>query len=393
MNVLHVNEQGWLAGGVEAYIAELGATLVDGGWESHLVYSAPSQAPLLLPSARRISFPDWPETSDHLFDQLGQALSNFAPVIAMVHALYHPELVQWLARRVPTLAYVHGPYVVCPGSAKYLRTGQRVCRVSPGAKCLVYAQLEKCCWGRNPVKHLRLLQRTRRFVQVYSSLNTVLVGSQYMAGLLRDANVASGTIAVLQPFLADDQLRPSEPVNDPPRILFAGRLVEEKGLGHLLQALSQLTIEYELIVAGSGPGRAGYQELAAKLGISSKVKFADHLDRREMREAYRSCSLVVIPSLWPEPFGRVGPEAAVHARPSIAYDVGGVAEWIEDGVSGFLVDRGDVAALADRIARLLADPALCARMGGNARDKALATWNPAGHVRELSRHFDRLLSS
>jgi glycosyltransferase involved in cell wall biosynthesis len=89
---------------------------------------------------------------------------------------------------------------------------------------------------------------------------------------------------------------------------------------------------------------------------------------------------VVVPSLWPEPFGLVGPEAMAHGLPVIASRVGGIPEWLADGEVGFLFEPGDVQGLADRINRLLFDRALARRLGQQARARAGSRFTVPGYV-------------
>jgi glycosyltransferase involved in cell wall biosynthesis len=77
--------------------------------------------------------------------------------------------------------------------------------------------------------------------------------------------------------------------------------------------------------------------------------------------------LAAVPSLWPEPFGLIGLDAASLGRPAIAFDVGGIREWLADGVNGVLVaPSAGEDGLARALASLLNQPAECARMGANA---------------------------
>jgi glycosyltransferase involved in cell wall biosynthesis len=108
-----------------------------------------------------------------------------------------------------------------------------------------------------------------------------------------------------------------------------------------------------------------------------------------MDEAYRQSACVAYPSRWPEPFGRVGPEAFVRGRPVVAYATGGIPTWLHDGVNGYLVPPGDVHVFSQRLQMLLSDAALRKQLSEQARQQALAEWNAATHVDRLLDVFQR----
>jgi glycosyltransferase involved in cell wall biosynthesis len=383
MLVLHLNHFASLVGGTESYIQNVSLELERAEWESHLLYSHDDPGPYFMSNVEQVNLPSWSESNSGSYDSLSRVLERMEPNVVMVHSVDNPYVVAWLADRVPTLVYVHGLEFICPGSAKYFRSSQRPCTISAGAKCFLYAQLEGCCWGRNPLKHLRALKRTRAFESVYRSLRTIIVGSEFVASLLSDAGIASDTIHVLAPILVDETTSVKQASSVSSRILFAGRLVPEKGVEQLLHAVSRIDLDFQLDIAGTGPEMGSYRELVERLGLTEKVKFLGQIGRGQMNDLYRTCAFAVVPSMWPEPFGRVGPEAAANARPAIAFDVGGVGEWIEDGVSGFLVRRGDIDELAKKMSHLLAEPNLARRMGASARARALTKWNSRQHVDRL----------
>jgi glycosyltransferase involved in cell wall biosynthesis len=170
-------------------------------------------------------------------------------------------------------------------------------------------------------------------------------------------------------------------------ILYVGRLQSEKGVRQLLEAVAPLPGEWRLSVAGDGPERKACQDLAEKLEIAHRVDFMGWLSESEIKSLYRRCAVVVVPSLWPEPYGRVGPEACVQGRPVVGFGVGGVMDWLEDGVTGYVVSPGDVTQLGLRIETLLESPSLRAQMGRNARAIALEMWRVDQHVDFLMRVF------
>jgi len=95
-----------------------------------------------------------------------------------------------------------------------------------------------------------------------------------------------------------------------------------------------------------------------------------------------------VPSVWPEPFGLVGLEAGAFGVPSVAYDVGGIGEWLKEGENGWLApgDPPTVEGLADLLARAAADPGALADLRSGAR-AAAERMSLAAHVERLERVF------
>ncbi len=393
MNILHLNEAGSYIGGVEGYIAEVAAALQAAGHASHLVYFEPDDAGTLLDDTTYAFLPEWPKVSAQAQQTLAGVIARFRPDVAYIHAVYHPGIVEWIAQRLPTVAYVHGPYLVCPGSAQYLRRRAKVCPHIAGLVCLCNAQIEDCCWGRNPLRHAHLLRRVRAFASAYRHVRHVFVGSRFMVNLLQRGGIAPEKLSLLSPVLNTEPLPPLSPAADSRTVLFAGRLTPEKGLAYLIQALSKVACDWQLVVAGDGPERQSCEMLAKQLGMADRVRFLGWLSPAEMRANLQACACVAVPSLWPEPFGRLGPEAFLQGRPVVAFAVGGVTTWLEDGVSGYLVESGDVIGFARSLERLLGSPDLCHQMSQHARRKAVAEWNAQSHIAQLLAVFTKVLAS
>src|SRR5205807_1350030 len=152
---------------------------------------------------------------------------------------------------------------------------------------------------------------------------------------------------------------PSVPEPDePPHVLFAGRLSREKGILELLRAAERLP----LVVAGDGPLRA---QVPQALGM---------VPHRELLRLYGRAAVVACPS-HREGYGVVCAEAMAHGRPVVASAVGGLRDLVVDGETGLLVEPGDVAGLRSALERLLADPALRARLGSAARARIAARFS------------------
>ncbi|MBR4518781.1 MAG: glycosyltransferase family 4 protein [Victivallales bacterium] len=148
-------------------------------------------------------------------------------------------------------------------------------------------------------------------------------------------------------------------------IIFIGQLIRGKGADLLLEALAILRIPWHAKIVGDGPDRPLLENLASRLGIRDHLEFTGWQEKPE--ELLPQSDVAVFPSRWQEPFGLAGAEAQAHALPVVAFDVGGVREWLEDGVTGFVVPPKDTQAMADRLAELFQDPTLRHSLGENAR--------------------------
>lgn len=148
---------------------------------------------------------------------------------------------------------------------------------------------------------------------------------------------------------------------------FVGRLTAGKGGEVLLEAAREVVAERPasgFVFVGEGPRRAAWEALAAKLGLGGKVVFTGAL--RDMPAVYASLDLLVLPS-YDEALPMCVLEAMAAGRPVVATRVGSVPRAVVPGVTGFLFEPGDAAALARAILCLMHDPALARRLGAQSR--------------------------
>ena len=162
--------------------------------------------------------------------------------------------------------------------------------------------------------------------------------------------------------------------DEPPYLLAAGRVVEQKGLDVLLRALEQVE-DARLLLAGDGRERPRLEALAHELGVAERVSWLGIVGRERLAALITGADVVVVPSRQ-EPFGVILLEAMAAGRPTVASCVGGIPEFAEDGVTTLLVHPDDPAVLAQALARLLADPDLAKRLGENGKARAAEyAWN------------------
>ncbi len=158
-----------------------------------------------------------------------------------------------------------------------------------------------------------------------------------------------------------------EPLSfNPATFLFAGRLVEDKGCEDFLRAFAVVVKKYPLtqaLVAGNGIQFEELKTLTTKLNINNNLTFLGWVMPDEMLTFMNRGSVLVMPSRWQEPFGLVALQGMQMARPVIATQVGGLAELVEDQVSGLLVPPKSPTALAEAMLNLLDNPQKTKEMG------------------------------
>ena len=144
------------------------------------------------------------------------------------------------------------------------------------------------------------------------------------------------------------------------KLLFAGRMVFEKGGDILIRATTQvaslLSRPVLLDLVGEGPDRLAWRKLADNVmrqNSSVKIIFHPWLESAELAAAFDGADLLVVPSVWPEPFGLTGPEAGLHSLPSAAFAIGGIPEWLHEGVNGHLA--GAHPCTSDNLAAAIAE--------------------------------------
>lgn len=190
--------------------------------------------------------------------------------------------------------------------------------------------------------------------QLVRRADAIIVVSHFLRKTLISTGIDSRKIKVVyNPVVVDDQRKME--VKGSPHLLYVGRLDIKKGVEFLLKAMQQVCMRVKdarLTIVGDGPREDRFRLLAKSLHIDHCVEFLGKVSDNHLTHLYNSCTVVVVPSIWAEPFGRVVAEAIMHRRPVVASNVGGIPELI-DQKTGVLVPPGDVSALAEAITSLI----------------------------------------
>jgi glycosyltransferase involved in cell wall biosynthesis len=195
----------------------------------------------------------------------------------------------------------------------------------------------------------RLVAHTSRFLAV----------SRSVAQRIAEVGITAPAVEVVPNFLDIDDL-PGDAPADAATILFVGPDSQHKGRSVLINAFRHLPSgQARLVLVGSD----------TPVNVPG-VSTVGYLRNAALREQYQKASVVVVPSVWPEPCPTVVLEAMAHSRPVVGSRIGGIPDLVEDGLSGLLVRPNDPRALADALLRILTDHDLRHRLAMGARARA-----------------------
>jgi glycosyltransferase involved in cell wall biosynthesis len=202
--------------------------------------------------------------------------------------------------------------------------------------------------------------------------------------------LAPGVHPIVAPMPVSTDLFVPGNSRDPRRLLFVGRLTPQKGVEHLLHALSAMKTQASLDIVGDGPSRASLEQLAKELGVQTRVRWHGQLAQSELPRLYQSAAALVVPSA-EEGLGLVAVESLLCETPVVAFDSGGLRDVIQHDRTGLLVKPGDRTALASALDDLLSRDGRGSDLGRAGRLYALSAFAPESAARRYAEIYRQVL--
>jgi glycosyltransferase involved in cell wall biosynthesis len=362
-------------GGVETHVYASAQALAQAGHAVHLATATidgrppPGIAAVLVPGLGDTR--PGPESAR----TLAAACAERDVDVVHLHNVAPEPYVAALRPSAAVVASAHG-YSCCTPNTYYFSPGQE-CHRPHGPGCVPNMLLRGCAHTKDPrgiPARYRDTSRRRRGLRMADGVvgySTAMVRHLERNRLPNIHHVRLFSEAPLDP----------SPLPTAPRLLFVGRVVAAKGLDVLLRAMT--AVDAELDVHGDGWWLPEGRKLAQRLGLAGRVRFHGWSSPDALSAAYRHARAVVVPSLWPEPFGLVGLEAMSYGRPVVGSATGGIVDWLRDGETGLAVRPGDHEALAVALAAILRPDGTAERMAQAGVELVAGHFSPEDHVEDL----------
>jgi glycosyltransferase involved in cell wall biosynthesis len=383
MRILVAQDALHAEGGVETYLGSVIPGLRARGHSIGLLYVQRRDAP-------RIGGVDGPYvaveagTMDNAFAEL----RAWSPDVCFSNNMASLPIEARALDEWPVVKFMHGYAGTCISGLKtHTAPDATACHRTFGPACaLLY--VPRHCGELTPGALVGGYRWARRQQRLFNRYASIIVASEHMKREYERHGASPGRVVMLPLFPSAS----AGPGADPPgaSVLFLGRMTELKGGDILIRAVAQAAARSKepiaLVMAGDGPQRRAWERLAVREGVNAS--FTGWLNDAQRAEALSRAAVLAVPSVWPEPFGLVGLEAAAMGVPAVAFDTGGIRQWLRHGVSGMLVSpsRGH-AGLAIALAEILADPQQRARLSAGAC-AAAQEMSAASHITALERVLD-----
>ena len=351
-NIVYIGKYNGIIGGIERYMQQSAKLLRRNGFAVHYLHTEEGGREQQAFAAA--------------FDSVG-VFSAKSPLLAaaelvIIHNIIAPELLQELPAG-KTFFFAHDHNIYCRRHHYYTPVGRKNChRKYNPLVCKI------CSLGRNEAPPL----------EAYRKL-PALVLSEFMAENLRKNGFEK--VVKLPAFI---QVKNCERTFLPEgvlRILFLGQLIRGKGADLMLQALAQLECPFECTIAGEGNDRPMLEKMVVRYNLQEKVRFTGFVSDPE--ELWAKCDVFCFPIRWQEPFGLVGLEAMAHGVPVVAFDRGGVREWLDEPRNGFAVP--EYGNLENALGLLAQNPGdILHKMGEYGRKLAIEKFSEENFVNKFN---------
>jgi glycosyltransferase involved in cell wall biosynthesis len=390
MRIIVVNENCGYLGGLEQNIADSVIGLKT--QKHHTCYLAYNRRTSIDSNGYQELFEDTFQIDfsgrNHDTPSLTSVCRKIQPDVLYFHKCSSIQPFQEAIRNVHAVRMIHDHDLCCPRRHKYFSYSNRICHQKAGIGCWLDGAFLKRDRTRRVGFAFNSISESIREMKRNYLFSCLLVASRFMRQELLSNGFREDQVSILPP-IGIEQTESEDHLPLPENeLLYVGQLIHGKGVDLLLKALSSVSSKFRLTIVGRGNAQKRLQDMASNLNLADRVDFAGWVDHAQLDAFYQKAKAVLVPSRWPEPFGMVGLEAMKHSRPVIAFDAGGISDWLIDGKTGILVPEQDVDAFTAAINRLLMDTETASELGRNGFEHLQAHFRYDDYLDRLETHLD-----
>ena len=324
-------------------------------------------------------------------EKIDRLIRDTQPDIAHVHGIAHetsPSILPVIKRHgLPVVQTLHDYKLLCPNTS-FVTHGE-ICERCKGGR-FYNATRFRCKRGSLPASVMATVEAyAHKSSRVYErNVDRFISPSEFLARKVAGFGITTDMVTIPN-FINIDSFTP---VYAPePYYVFAGRLVDVKGIRTLVRAAEKVR-KGRLCIAGSGDLRQELEDYVADRGLDH-ITFLGHLATDKLIELFRYAAFTVTPSEWYENYPMSVLEALACGTPVIGAQIGGIPEIVRDGETGLIFPPGDVDALAKKIEYLLDNPDESIRMGRVGRSQIEQINGPASHYAATLAVYEDLLDT
>lgn len=353
-NILYIGKYNGIVGGIERYMQKSAELLRRNGFAVHYLYTENGGKE---PESFANAF-----DSVQIFSPENNWLKNADMVI--IHNIIGVEYLPFMPKE-KTFFFAHDHNIYCQRHHYYTPIGRINChRKYNKFICKL------CSLGRNEAPPLAEYRKL-----------PALVLSDFMAENLRKNGFEK--VVKLPAFIKTTEKEHNFMPDGVLRILFLGQLIRGKGTDLMLKTLAELDIPFECTIAGDGKDRQMLEALVKKYKLQKKVHFTGFVSEPE--KLWDNCDVFFFPIRWQEPFGLVGLEAMAHGVPVVAFDLGGVREWLSDLENGIAIPEKNVVAAAGFLGSLSGNREALEDMGNRGRKLAKEKFSEENFIKNFNK--------
>lgn len=356
-------------GGTETFARELSCQLAERGWKSVLCFLAePTEEVRRFLDLPNVSINVYAGPSDSTFKAgkgIARITHDYRPEILHFHYTGFINLYSWVARlqsvkQVFFTDHYSRPSGYIPARAPLWKRALGRVVNGPLTKVICVSNYGHVCMSS------RGILPQNRFQMIYNGVDLSRVKSDPQRAI-------------------NFRRRYSIPL-DRPIVTQVSWVIPQKGIMDFLETARLVSLQnrdIQFVIVGEGPYRQEYMRRAVEMGIEDRVTWTGMVEDTFGEGVFEAADVVCQFSRWEEVFGWMITEAMAHGKPVVSTRAGGIPELVQDHESGYLVDRGDIKTMSDKVLTLLNDASLREHMGSKGKNIVQQKFNLHNNVAEL----------